>query len=86
MTADCVSISSDTLKTWLNSLVGADTGGFESLGAQLFILVGNEVNAQRKLVDIGTLATKIEDTDLRIWHTTVETRLGVWLAVGLLVL
>lgn len=64
-----------------DSLVGADTGGFKSLGAQLFIFVRDEVNAERKLVDICSLTAKIEDADLWVGHTTVETRLWVWLAV-----
>jgi hypothetical protein len=63
----------------LDVLVGADTGGLEGLGAQLLILVGDQVNAGRKLVDVGALATEIEDTDLGVWHTTVEPRLRVWL-------
>lgn len=58
-------------------LVGANTGGFESLGAQLLILVGDEVNAEREVVDGGLLAAKIEDTDLGVGDTTVEARLGV---------
>lgn len=60
-------------------LVGADTGGFESLGAQLFILVGDEVHAAGEFVDVGTLASEIEDADFRVWHTTVEAGLWVWL-------
>ena len=45
-------------------LVGADTGGFESLGRQLLVLIGYKVAAERELVDGGTLTAKIEDTDL----------------------
>lgn len=58
-------------------LVGADTGGFESLGAQLFVLIGNEVNAEREVVNTGTLAAKIEDPDLGVGDTTVEPGLGI---------
>ena len=60
-------------------LVGADAGGFESLGAQLLILVGDQVDAARELVDVGALAAEIEDADLGVGHTAVEARLGVWL-------
>ena len=60
-------------------LVGADAGGFESLGTQLFIFVGDKVNAAGEFVDVGTLAAEIEDADLWIWHTTVEARFRVWL-------
>ena len=58
-------------------LVGADTGGLEGLGAQLLILVGDEVDAEREVVDVGTLASQIEDTDLGVGDTTVVPGLGV---------
>jgi hypothetical protein len=58
-------------------LVGADTGGFESLGAQLFILVGNQVHTERKVIDLGTFAAEIEDADLGIRYTTVEPGLRI---------
>ena len=58
-------------------LVGANTGGLEGLGAQLLILVGDEVDAEREVVDVGTLAAEIEDPDLGVGDTTVEARLGV---------
>ncbi len=67
---------------FVSLLVGADAGGFESLGAQLLILVGDQVDAERELVDIGALAAEIEDADLGVWHTTVEAGLGVWLRDG----
>ena len=66
-------------------LVGANTGGLESLGAQLLILVGDEVDAQRKVVDGGALAAKIEDANLGIGNTTVEARLGVRLVLAVAV-
>lgn len=59
-----------------HSLVGANTGSFESLGTQLFVLVGDHVDAERELVDICTLSAEIEDTNLRVWYTTVES--GLW--------
>lgn len=58
-------------------LVGADTSSFEGLGTQLFVLVRHHVHAKWELVDIGTLSSKIEDTNLRVWHTTVESRFGI---------
>jgi len=45
-------------------LVGANTSGFESLRRELLILIGDEVGAEGELVDVGTLTTEIEDTDL----------------------
>jgi hypothetical protein len=35
------------------------------------------VNTEGKFVDICTLATEVEDTDLRVGYTTVESRLGI---------
>lgn len=58
-------------------LVAADTGGFESLGAQLLILVGDEVDAEREVIDTSTLSAKIEDSDLRVGNTAVEAGLGI---------
>jgi hypothetical protein len=37
------------------------------------------VNAEGKFVDIRPLATKVEDANLRVGYTTVESRLGIWL-------
>jgi hypothetical protein len=47
----------------------------------LFVLVGDEVNTERELIDTSTLATKVEDSDLGVGYTTVETRLRVRLYV-----
>ena len=60
-------------------LVGANSSSFEGLGAQLFVFIGDHVNAERKFVDIGALATEVEDTNLRVWYTTVESGLGIGL-------
>ena len=37
------------------------------------------MNAEREVIDIGTLATQIKDTDLRVGNTTIETRFRIWL-------
>jgi len=58
-------------------LVGANTGGLESLRGQLLVLVGDQVNAEREVVYVGLLATEVEDADLGIGYTTVEPALGV---------
>ena len=58
-------------------LVGADAGRLEGLRAQLLIFVGNEVDAQREVVDGRALPAEIEDADLGIGYTTVEAGLGV---------
>jgi len=63
-------------------LVGADTSGFKGLRAQLLILVGDEVDAKREVIDGGALAAQIVDLDLGVRHTTVEPRLGVRLVLA----
>ena len=37
------------------------------------------MDAEREFIDVGTLAAKIEDTDLGIGHTAVEAGFGIWL-------
>jgi hypothetical protein len=58
-------------------LVGANTGGLESLGGQLLVLVGDKVDAEGEIVDVGALAAEIKDADLRVRYTAVEPALGV---------
>lgn len=82
-TDDVVGVDADTeMETFLSGnldevLVGANTGGLESLGGQLLVLVGDEVDAEREVVYAGLLATEVEDADLGIRYTTVEPALGV---------
>lgn len=58
-------------------LVGANTGGFESFRGQLLVLVGDQVDAEGEVVDVGLLATEIEDANLGVGYTAVEPALGV---------
>lgn len=60
-------------------LVGADTGGFESFRRELLVLVRNHVDAQGEFVYIGTLSAQIEDTNLGVGDTAVETRFWIGL-------
>jgi len=88
-TDDVVWVSADTemegfLSGGLNHvLVGANTGSFESLGTQLFVLIGNHVDAERELVNVGSLTTKIENSDLWVRYTSVES--GLWVRLILAV-
>jgi hypothetical protein len=82
-TDDMVGVDADTEMERLLSgsldhvLVGANTGGLESLGRQLLVLVGNKVDAEREVVDVRAFAAEIEDADLGVRYTTVEPALGV---------
>ena len=58
-------------------LVGADTGGLEGLGTQLLILVGDEVDAEGEVINLGALPAQVEDSDLGVGDTTVEPGLRV---------
>lgn len=90
-TDDVVGVDTDTeMERFLSSaldhvLVGANTGGFESLGRQLLVLVGDQVDAEREVVYVGLLATEVEDADLGIGYTTVEPALGVGLVLAVAV-
>lgn len=40
------------------------------------------MHAEREFVDIGTLSSKIENTNLWVGNTAVESALGVWLVLA----
>jgi len=90
-TDDMVGVDADTeMETFLSGnldevLVGANAGGLESLGGQLLVLVGDQVDAEREVVYVGLLATEVEDADLGIRYTTVEPALGVGLVLAVAV-
>ena len=65
-----------------NVLIRTDTSGFQSLGAELFVFIGDHVDAERKFVDVGTFAAEIKNADLGVGNTTVEARLRIWLYRG----
>merc|ERR1711879_920250 len=67
---------------------GASHSGLESIGTgagQLLVLVRDEVAAEGELIDRGTLAAKVEDTDLWVRDTSVEPRLGERLVLAVAV-
>ena len=37
------------------------------------------MDAEGKFIDVGALAAQVEDTDLGVGNTTVESRLWIWL-------
>lgn len=44
--------------------ISADTGGFEGLGGELFVFIGDKMAAEGELVDGGTFTTQVKDADL----------------------
>ena len=65
--------------------VGANTPGFQRLGAELFIFVGDQVDAQGEVVDGGFFLAEVEDADLGVGDAAAETRfrVGFVLAVAI---
>jgi len=68
-----------------NIFVSANTSGFQGLARQLLVLIGNEVSAERKFVNVGTFTSEVEDTDLGVRDTTVVTRFRVRLILAITV-
>ncbi len=71
------------LHVWQNigvdSLVGTNTSSLQCFRAQLFILVGDKMYAKWELVNVRPLAAEIEDSNLRIRYTAVESGFWIWL-------
>mmetsp|Transcript_48643 Transcript_48643/g.122402 ORF Transcript_48643/g.122402 Transcript_48643/m.122402 type:complete len:214 (-) Transcript_48643:109-750(-) len=61
-------------------LVAGNAGSLQSLRRQLLLLEGDQVDAQREVIDVSLLAAKIVDLDLGVRDTTAEARLDVRLA------
>lgn len=58
-------------------LVGADTSRFECFGAKLFILIRDQVDAKREVINTGLFLSQIEDANLRVRDTAAEPRLRI---------
>jgi hypothetical protein len=61
-------------------LVGANTTGFEGFGGQLLILVGDQMHAERELVDTCFLTAQVKDTDLKTstWAGKKKNEGEIW--------
>ena len=62
-------------------LVAADPRRLESLGGELLQLVRHQMDGQRELVNSSLLTSQVEDPDLGVGDTTVESALGVGLVL-----
>jgi hypothetical protein len=58
-------------------LIGADTRSLECLARKLLVLVRYKMAAEGEVINGGTFATQVEDTDLWVRDATVVARLGV---------
>jgi hypothetical protein len=63
-------------------LVASNTGSFEGLGSDLFVLIRNEVNSRWESVARRSLVTDVEDTELGVRDTSAVSGLGVWLVLA----
>jgi hypothetical protein len=88
--------SSDVVRVWSDSqvegvltahlghvLVGTDTGSLERLGTDLFVLVGDHDDVDWEVHDVRLLVTEIENSNLGIWNTSVESRFWVRLVLAI---
>lgn len=66
-------------------LVAGDTRRLESLAGDVFLLPGNEVDAEGELVDALLLHPDVVDSDLGVGDTAAEAGLGVGLVLDLAV-
>ena len=62
--------------------VAANTSGLQSLGGELLQLVRHQMDGQRELVNSSLLTSQVEDPDLGVGDTTVESALGIGLVLA----
>ena len=62
-----------SLDAEMSVLVGANASGFKRLGAQLFVLVGDHVYAEREFIHISLLTTQVKNPNLWVRDTTVKS-------------
>ena len=62
--------------------VAADTPSLESLRGELLQLVRDQVDRQRELVNAGLLTSQVEDPNLGVGDTTIESALGIGLVLA----
>ena len=63
----------------LHVLVSSNTGSFEGLRGDLFLLVGDHMDTSGEHIPVALLLSTVVHSDLGVRHTTVEARLGVCL-------
>jgi len=55
------------------------------LRSEIVLHTGDEMDACWEFINAGLLPAQVENTDLRIGHTTVEARLGIWFVLAVAV-
>lgn len=64
-------------------LVASNTGGLQSLGTDLLLLVGDQVHGEGEHLDAGLLVSGVVDPELGVGHTSVVPGLGVRLVLAI---
>ena len=54
-------------------LLGSNAGSFESFGGNLFLFLGDKMDAAWVDIPAGFLLSVIVETELGVWYTTIET-------------
>ena len=62
-------------------LVAGNSSSLESLRSDLLLLVANEMDTGWEFTESGLLLTDVIHSELGVWHTTVESRLWIWLVL-----
>jgi hypothetical protein len=55
-------------------LVTTDSGSLKRLRRDLLILIGQEMDSQRELIDTGLFVTQVIDSDLWVWECKKNVR------------
>ena len=65
----------------LHVLVAGNSGSLKSLRSDLLLLVANQMDAGWESIPLGLLLSDIVDSQLGVWHTSVESGLWIWLVL-----
>ena len=57
----------------IHLLLGSNAGSLESFGSNLFLFLGDKMDAAWVHIPVGLLLSVIVETELGVWYTTIET-------------
>ena len=63
----------------LHEFVSGNTSCLKCLRGDLLLLVGNKMDAAWELIPMGLSLSSVVNTNLWVWHSTIEARLWIWL-------
>ena len=62
-------------------LVAGNSSSLESFRSDLLLLVANKMDTGWEFCELGLLFTDVIHSKLGVWHTTIESRLWIWLVL-----